>query len=50
MTRLDGYWTTNEDWYHFDENGMPVINDDAPPEAKESYENYRKQSKNNPAL
>ena len=42
MTRLDYYWTTNDSWYHW-EDGVMVVNNDAPPEAIESYNNYKKQ-------
>ena len=42
MTRLDCYWTTNDSWYHW-EDGVMILNNDAPPEAVESYNNYTKQ-------
>ena len=49
MTRFDEYWKTNESWYKRitlpDGRKKIVMNDDAPPEAKESYENYIKQFK-----
>jgi len=45
MTKLDYYWASDENWYHLDENMRFVINDDAPEEAKKSYENYLKQKK-----
>ena len=37
MTILDYYWTTNKDWWHRLPNGVKVLNEDAPAEAKESY-------------
>jgi len=47
MTNLDLYWRSNRSWYHFEEidedDLIPVLNDDAPIEAKRSYENYLKQ-------
>ena len=48
MRVLDSYWTTNKDWWHYDENDkslLPkrVINDDAPREAKESYARFLEQ-------
>ncbi len=47
MVNLDLYWRSNRFWYHFEEIEedlfIPVINDDAPFEAKESYGNYLKQ-------
>lgn len=43
MVNLDVYWQSNEDWYHFDENGDPVISVDAPNEAWESYQHYLEQ-------
>ena len=39
MVRLECYWMKNKDWTHI-EDGRRVINDDAPEEAKASYENY----------
>ena len=32
-------------WSHFDENGVCVLNADAPPEAQESYAHYLEQRK-----
>lgn len=40
MRKYDYYWTTNNTWYYFDENGVRHLRDDAPPEAKKSYERY----------
>lgn len=45
MTKLDFYWSTNKAWYHIDENCDFVIHDDAPEEAKKSFENYKRQLK-----
>ena len=42
MTRLDAYWTSDSSWYHW-ESGKMILNDDAPPEAVESYNNYKRQ-------
>ena len=42
MRKLDLYWMSNREWITFTEEG-PVLRDDAPPEAKESYERYLKQ-------
>ena len=43
MTKLDYFWASNDDWCHWTEYGELVVNDDAPAEAKESYERYLKQ-------
>lgn len=43
MKRYDFYWKSNHDWYHFNDDLFPVMNDDAPDEAKESYRNYLRQ-------
>ena len=46
MTKLDFYWKSNKDWYHRNPVTMRcVINDDAPEEAKKSYQNYLKEVK-----
>ena len=37
MRRYESHWMSNEDWYHLDEYGDWVVNDDAPQEAKDSY-------------
>ena len=42
MTKIDAFWLTNKSWYHW-ENDIRVINDDDPPEAVESYNNYKRQ-------
>ena len=45
MTKLDYYWLSNKAWSHRLPNGTRVINEDAPKEAKDSYERYLQQSK-----
>lgn len=45
MTKLDYYWASNKEWYHLNENMQFVVNDDAPDEAKRSYQNYLRQLK-----
>ena len=45
MTKLDFYWQSNKDWYHITETCDFVVNDNAPEEAKKSYQNYLKQLK-----
>ena len=44
MRKFDYYWMSNLEWYHRKDNLVPVINDDAPPEAQESYKRYLEQS------
>lgn len=44
MKKLDLFWKTNRDWWEY-RNGVPVLKDNAPAEAKESYERYLKQVK-----
>lgn len=47
MTRFDEYWKTNKAWHTTiklpDGRSKIVMKDDAPPEAKRSYNNYIKQ-------
>ena len=43
MTRLDLYWATNNEWFKFNEDGTAYLTPEAPPEAVESFENYKKQ-------
>lgn len=43
MRKLDYYWMSKEEWYHMNENCVFVLNDDAPEEARKSYENYLRQ-------
>lgn len=45
MTKLDYYWASNKEWYHLNEYMRFVVNDDAPEEAKKSYQNYLKQKR-----
>lgn len=42
MTKLDTYWESNEDWYEY-KGFTPVLKDDAPEEAKESFRRYQLQ-------
>lgn len=42
--QLDFYWRSKPEWWHF-EGSKQVLNDDAPIEAKKSYNNYLKQMK-----
>ena len=39
-SRSLGYWTSNEDWWEYNKDGVAVIKDDAPEEAKRSYAEY----------
>lgn len=43
MEKLDCYWQTKKEWYHEEEEGYLVVNDDAPEKAKKSYERYLSQ-------
>ena len=45
MRKFDYFWATNEDWYHVNQYGDPVLNEDAPREAIESYRRYLEQRK-----
>lgn len=45
MRKLDFFWTTNQDWYEWKENGARILKDDAPPEAQASYQHYLEQCK-----
>ncbi len=45
MRKLDYFWKTNKDWYHRKENGVCVINEDAPLDAQKSYQHYLEQCK-----
>ena len=42
MRKLDLYWMSDESWWTF-KNDIPVIKDDAPEEAKESFRRYIRQ-------
>ena len=44
MKKLDLFWKSNKAWWEF-RDGVPVLKDDAPQEAKDSYTNYLKQMK-----
>ena len=43
MRKYDLYWKSNPDWFDYDDNLFPVMTDNAPPEAIESYNNYLRQ-------
>lgn len=43
MKRLDYGWSSNPDWWHYNDDGERVINDDAPELVKESYRHYLSQ-------
>lgn len=45
MTRLDMFWHSNKDWYIVEKDFEFKIKEDAPQEAKESFERYLKQIK-----
>ena len=45
MRKLELYWRSNPEWWHRQDNLVPVINDDAPPEAQESYKRYLEQER-----
>lgn len=42
MKNIDMYWASNPAWYDFNDELIPVIREDAPIEAKNSYFNYMK--------
>lgn len=44
MRIFEHYWLSNKNWWHWD-NGIQVINNDAPPKAQESYKIYIEQIK-----
>lgn len=44
MTKLEHYWMSNKEWYHF-EGFKRVLNKDAPEEAQKSYQKYLQQLK-----
>lgn len=44
MRKYDYYWQSNPDWYYY-KDGQPVLRDNAPTEAKESYERFLEQLK-----
>ena len=44
MRKLDTYWRSNKAWFHYvGENRVPVVNDDAPIKARNSYKHYLEQ-------
>lgn len=43
MRKYDMFWMTKREWWEI-KNHVPVVRDDAPPEAKASYERYTKQT------
>lgn len=43
MQVCDLRWMRDERWYHFNDNGRPIIHNDAPQYVKESYKNYVRQ-------
>lgn len=43
MKKIDLFWQSNEDWWEI-QNHVIVLKEDAPPEAKESYARYLKQT------
>ena len=45
MRKFDYFWKSNPEWYYRKDNGVCILKDTAPPEAKKSYEHYREQSK-----
>lgn len=44
MTRLENYWMSNKNWIDFSKEDV-CVREDAPEEAKKSYELYLKQLK-----
>ena len=43
MKKIDLFWQSNRDWWEYKDH-VPTVREDAPPEAKESYERYLKQT------
>lgn len=39
MRKVDMHWMSNYDWWDIKDE-IPVVREDAPPEAKESYKRY----------
>lgn len=46
MRKMDLFWKSKKEWCHI-KNSRFVINDNAPPEAQESYKHYLEQCKEN---
>lgn len=44
MKKIDLFWQKDASWWEF-RDGVPVLKENAPPEAKESYERYLHQMK-----
>lgn len=44
MMKLERYWMSNRNWLEFTKDG-PVLKEDAPEEARESYKKYLEQMK-----
>lgn len=44
MRKFDVYWKSNKDWYFYD-GLVPKLKEDAPEEAKKSFEHYLKQKR-----
>lgn len=44
MRMLEHYWLSCDEWWHW-QNGVQVLNDDAPEEAKKSYKIFLEQIK-----
>lgn len=42
MRKIDLFWQSNADWWEFS-NGVPVLKENAPQEAQESYARYLEQ-------
>lgn len=47
MKKLEHYWSSNKDWWYWDENGNKILKPDAPSDAQESYKKYLKQLEGN---
>lgn len=43
MKKMDYYWMSNDNWWTI-KNHTPVVREDAPEEAKQSYKRYIKQN------
>ena len=39
MKKMDYYWMSNDKWWTI-KNGVPVVREDAPDEARQSYKRY----------
>lgn len=49
MKKYEWYWHSNKDWYFRRDDGVQVVRDDAPEEAKRSYQIYLEQIKSEEA-